>query len=215
MIMKLIWIVCLILTHIQLSAREVDTVDDEIRLQGFSDHLAEDKALDRARQSGLSDHKKKNALWNDLKAADLQEYRIQKKAQAKTVDETGPEYREYLRNRSAVNAELEMNRKKYIQDKNKSREKNKRKIVLSEEKELMIYDETDRVDWRKRKFFGNIAGAGGASRPSFNNMTDFAPPPPPPGFFEAEPPPPPPVPFDPVFDNEVPPPPPMFEDDGF
>jgi len=212
--MKLVWIISLILINAQLSAREVDTLDEEVRIKGFSEHLAEDKALDRARQSGLDEHKKKNASWNDLKAADLQEYRTQKKVQAKTVDETGPEYREYLRSRAGVNAELEINRKKYIQDKKNSREKNKRKIVLSEEKELMIYEDTERVEWEKRKFFGQIAGAGG-SRPSFNNATDFAPPPPPPGFFEAEPPPPPPVPFDPVFDNEVPPPPPMFEDDGF
>lgn len=209
-------------TYVGLSAREVDTPEEEIRIQGYPAQHQLNESAEKLRLSDLEAHKKKNAEWDDLKNASLKEYQRQKKLQANTVDDTGPDYHDYQQEKERIQARLEMIRKKFIQEKLETRARNKRKVQLSEEEELALYEKSARVDWKKRKFFVKQGGSSGAttSRPQFGG-SEFAPPPPSsentPGYFESmPPPPPPPIPYEPTFDSEFPPPPPppMFDDDG-
>ncbi len=212
---------CLV-TSLGLSAREVDTPEEEVRIQGFPEQREFNEAAEKNRLSDLEAHKKKNAEWEDLKNASLKELQLQKKLQANTVDDSGPDYHDYLLEKERASARLEGIRKKFIQEKLETRARNKRKVQLSEEEELAIYEKSARVDWKKRKFIAKPSGNSGTttSRPQFGG-SEFAPPPPSnensPGYFESmPPPPPPPIPYEPSFDSEFPPPPPppMFDDEG-
>jgi hypothetical protein len=213
-----VFLACALAT-LPLLSREVDSFEDEVRLKGYPEYVDENQRLENLRLSDVDEIKKAKAEWEKQKRDALNQYRREKASQAATVDESGPEYREYLEDKNAAVRTLSEARKNFVERRNRQRMEQRREVTVSEEEELKIPEPPPRVDWRKRKFFGGGAG----SRPSFGGFSDGeAPPPPPPnlsgpGYFDSEaPPPPPPMPYDSGFDNEMPPPPPppLFDEDG-
>lgn len=215
-------------------AREVDSREDLLRLQGWDEHQKRMREFDRQRLTDRDDVAKRRDAWEREKRDDLVEYRAWKKKQTAALDESGPEYREYLKAEAAEARRREELREDFIEKRNDIRRKFSATVDVTEKQELGIAEDPERVDWHKRDLLspkgrasGSRAGGSGNSRPSFtppsNRGNDFIPPefdtppppppttPPPPDFFEPDiPPPPPPPPPDEGFD--VPPPPPAIEE---
>lgn len=216
-----------------LSDRVVNSREDLIRLQGWADHQRWLREFDRQRERDVKEVARAREAWEKEKRDDLVEYRAWKKRQAAAMDESGAEYREYLRLQAEELRRQEKLREQYLAERNDVR-KFSATVKLTEVEELGIADDTPRVEWHKRNLLadkkGSSSGTGGGagfSRPTYtppsNQGNDYIPPefdtppppppsvPPPPEFFEPDiPPPPPPPPPDGGFD--VPPPPPAIDE---
>lgn len=208
----------------ELSAREVDSLANEERILGYQGHLDTQDQLEKKRLSDLHQLKEWRAAWNDLQKKSLEKYKIDKSKQEETLDETSSEYHEHIKGKLHNLQISEWARSQYVEKRNINRIKNRKQVLLTEEVELQLVPDPERVDWKKRKLFGSKSTAS-AGRPS-SGGGDFAPPPPPSSSFppSASPPefyesmddiPPPPPPVEPgLFDDGAPPPPPppLFDD---
>ena len=214
-----LYILLLTISAAQALGREIHSHDDEIRLGGFDEHKQQAMLEEVKRNSDISDIAKEKLLRQDQEEQALKEYRLEKQRKALSIDETSPEYKEYIRERFADYERQEQIRKKFSLEKSEKRMKEHRIIDLTEEHELAIDEKSLRADWQKRKFSEGPSGGVSGGRSNFDSAPTFAPPPAftnnNPGYFDA--PPPPPVPYEPFDDGmnyPPPPPPPMFEEEA-
>lgn len=215
----------LFLTLSWAEARVVRSTQDLERLRGFGSDLRLKRDLETERMSDVDEIKKNEAIWEKKKNDALKEYQAARAHLKARLDETSPEYREDLSEKMKAAKELEMERREYVDERERRQREERATITLTEERELGIDKDDSRVEWSKRKFFSkagtSFSGSGGRFSdspggsagemppPEFMN----APPPPPPPDFYEEPPIPPPPPFD---DGAIPPPPPVFDEpEGF
>lgn len=208
---------CVFFVH----AREVDTLEDQIRLEGWGEYQKRKQDFEKERLTDKDDIKKSRQEWTESQKKALIEYRQEKSKQAVRMDESvSPEYKENIQSRLAWLNTLEKSRREFVTEKMKRRREQRKHITLSEEVELGLVPEGERAPWEKRdalakKFAGSSLGGG----PSFGGggsgySAPMAAPPPPPlpppsEFYEPEIPPPPPPPE--FYDQDIPPPPPLFE----
>jgi len=210
-----------------LSAQKASAQEfsEEERLKGFAQHNQRNQEFDRIRLSGANEIKKKREAWQEHISKSVEEYKASKQKQAKTVDESSPEYKVDFEQKKKVDQAYEETRKQYIKQRDAQRARRKVTIKLSEEEEYGLNEVGLRADIKKRALYGgqtgfkSIRGRGAgissgntdfASPPPPPNPPEFNPPPPqPPEFFEPEIPPPPP----PEFDEPIPPP--VFDDPDF
>jgi hypothetical protein len=206
---------------------------EEQRLAGFQEHQRKNAEFEKSRSVGADQVKEKRRAWDEKIQSSLPEYKEKKSRQAKPLDESSPEYLQDRKARKLEDQAHEERRQAFIKQRDLKRARKKTNIKLTEEEELGLKVQVDRVEWRKRATFksntGKGSSSGGFSRPggSFGEgegggsqdfssppppPQDFNPPPPPPApeFFEPEIPPPPPM---PEFDENIPPP--IFDDPGF
>lgn len=198
----------------------MDTLEEQIRLEGWPSFQKEKKDFEKERLSDIDDVKKDRKTWAEAQKKALLEYRAEKSKQVQRMDESiSPEYQESVQDRLQWQGQLEKSRRAYVQEKISRRREQGKHISLSEEYELGLVPEPERVPWQKRgalasKYLGSASAAGSSAAPSGGGSysppsNPSPPPPPPPDFFEPEIPPPPPPPE--FFDSDVPPPPPLFE----
>ncbi|GIL17430.1 MAG: hypothetical protein BroJett040_11810 [Oligoflexia bacterium] len=224
MVFKRIFLtIYIILPFFFAEAREVSSQADEIRIQGYQDYLETNDRLEKKRNSDIQQLKEWREAWSQIQKKALEKYKIEKSKQAATLDEASPEYREYIMSKIREHEAAEWARSHYVEKRNKKRLENRRQVQLSEEQELALLPETDRVEWKKRTLFGaKLAGSGRSSK----SGGDFSsPPPPPPSSFPPSSSPPefyepldeiPPPPVEPGFFDDggapPPPPPPLFDE---
>lgn len=198
---------------------------DEDRLSGFAQQKVDKKVTDREREKGKTVYLEELEQWERIRKAALADHKKQIKAQSPQED--GPEDREDRRGKINAKKEYEELRIDYVHLKEQAAQQKRKKIALSEEEELGLYDpDRPRFDYKKRQLYGArpkssrpSAGGGsfggGSSGGGGGSFDDFPPPPsfdgggyiPPPMMpeYDETMPPPPPPPFE---DGDFPPPPP-------
>jgi hypothetical protein len=195
--------------------RQVDHIEDVIRLEGWPDYIREKQEFDRLRKNGVRDLEKQKVEEKKQIQEGLQEYKAEKAKDKIITDDTGPEFYKYLSDRKAWKNNHEEARHQYKQEIEKSRLRVN--IPLSEEEELGLVPMPERVPYEKRTLFPKSARndlvpapipRGNNNRNTWEGSLPPPPPPPPPEFYESDIPPPP-----DIFDGAPPPPPPMFEDE--
>lgn len=218
--------------------RKVDRWDYE-RLSGYFENQAREKKFEVDRLLGVDELKAKRLQEEKAQDKALADYKVQmQKNQRPSNDEEDPLYKAYLKEEALAAKEREVNREKYIDDRDQL-QRNGKVAPVSEAQELNLADNRERVDWRYRALYGGSSGKPIRSRGSSilsppsrqSPPRDFSPMEPggfvppmtdenSPVFDGAEPevfdediPPPPPPPEG--FDEMVPPPPPMLDDTEF
>ncbi len=207
---------------VDTQAEADDAVYNEVkRLAGFKEHKQDEKTFDHERERGRVAYDELLEQQSIQYKQDLEEYRKSKKKES--VPEETEEYEEYVARKKKIFLEKEELEKSYAQKTDKIRKQLVKRSV-SEEEELGLNVETERVDYKKRvlygakpqfKIGGSSSGSSGSSgfgtparnNPSFPSQPDFSDT----GFI---PPPPMPEPFEPNNDFPIPPPPPDFMNDA-
>lgn len=192
-------------------ARIVDSEFEVERLSGFLDHERQNADFEKWRLSDVGNLRDQRKLSQLAEKQNILEFHNEKRAE--NLVEGGPEYLRDLQFRMRVLSWEYVYQKSFVSQREDIRKRQRSDVNISEVQELKIFENGERVDWKKRKFFASSGGSstsGGTSTPGFNNYNGrFENPPPPPPFegefYEEVPPPPP-----PIFDEPPPPPPPSY-----
>jgi hypothetical protein len=189
----------------------VDSEFEVERLSGFLDHERQNADFEKWRLSDVGNLRDQRKLSQLAEKQNILEFHNEKRAE--NLVEGGPEYLRDLQFRMRVLSWEYVYQKSFVSQREDIRKRQRSDVNISEVQELKIFENGERVDWKKRKFFASSGGSstsGGTSTPGFNNYNGrFENPPPPPPFegefYEEVPPPPP-----PIFDEPPPPPPPSY-----
>ncbi len=204
------------------SARSAETVSELERLRGFAQHNQGNQEFDRKRLQDVDEIKKKRQQWEETLQQAVSEHKAAKQKQAQALTETSPEYQNDLAEKRKKDSELEQARIEYIKQRNAQKAQRQSTVHLSEEEELGLNLQAERVDPAKRHYSGGRPSSSGRSsspgNADFNTPpSDYLPPPPPPPppplpeFYESDGPAP--IPPPPEFDEPIPPP--VFDDPDF
>lgn len=154
---------------------------ESTRLRGFFEKQRENAQLDKTREAGQLAHDEEYAKWEAEREKAIAEHR--KRVIVQSPQEGGPEYKEYQRQKEIEKAEYEAAQKEFA----KNVVKYDRKVlnsILPEEKELGLYSDRPRYDYKKRCSLGfsgkqckpgAMASSGGSSS---SGGGSFFPPPP-------------------------------------
>jgi hypothetical protein len=186
-------------------AREVDSLEDAIRLKGFSEQLQDEAKAEAERLSDKSQVKVEEASWEKQKHQALAEYEVAKRHQARVVGEDGPDYQVYIQERQQDRKQHSLYRYYFVNERDQRRRLERSEIHLTEATEFGLDANEPRVDWKLRRFGETAHSSTSSASTSFSQPTWEAPPPPPPPMYEQ-----------PYYEEMMPPPPPppLFDDES-
>lgn len=122
---------------------------DADRRNNFRKHQSDKKVYDRERDKGLALQLEEQERWDILREQGAKEQR-KLRAQAKNMDEEGPEYKQDLKQKKAYETQMEASRKRHIQTKKTLSDEFLKNVKNSEEVELDLASDRPRFDRRKR-----------------------------------------------------------------
>lgn len=151
------------------------------RLNNFKKNQEDRKIFDRERDKGLSLHLEEQERWDIQRERGIAEQR-RLRAQSKSFDDFGPEYKQDLIEKQKNEKEMNVARERYVETKSIVEKELSRSLKVSEETELDLYSLRPRFDRRKRQTnkwtaFGKSTGGGSSSSSSGSSGAAQVPPP--------------------------------------
>lgn len=196
-----------------LNSLKIEANHNLNRLKSLKDEKKNNRVYEEEREKGLGRYLEEQENWEQLREKGLFEYRKQKKNLSPSDE--GPEYREFVQNRTKLRERAEKNRETQVRTRNQILNQNSDLISRLEDQELGLTELRPRYELRYRGKNKWVKGGGiGGGRPSGGSFpssgggdSEFPPPPPPIDYAPAPPP------MD-SYEDIPPPPPPAYDYGG-